>query len=272
MCLTFIKIYLYNQVVQRRTTGNRELKEIKSNTMKKLTPVILIVAILTLFVLIFCNHVKTFGIDVSSYNGDIDWSKVKNQSKTKDPIRFVIIRSTVGVDKDSKYQKNYKGAKAQGLVVGSYHYYRPNENSTEQFENFKRTVNFEKGDIIPVVDIEELSSVQSFASLKVGLRNFISLVEKEYGVTPLVYTKLDMWKKISSDFADCKVWIAAYSAYRRDDPIVKNASIHQFTRRIRNIPGIPSRFVDGDDARDLSSIIYWGISKIVSLPRVHDFL
>jgi lysozyme len=220
--------------------------------MKKLAFAVLVL----IMAICSCDNGTSFGIDVSQYNGDIDWSMVKSQTKTKDPIKFVIIRSTVGTSKDTKYQKNYKGAKEQGLVVGSYHYYRPNENSTKQFENFKAVVHLKKGDILPVVDIEALSSVQSFASLKVGLRNFVSLVEKEYGVTPIIYTKLDMWKKISSDFADCKVWIAAYSTHRRDDPIVKNAAIHQFTKEIRNIPGIPSKFVDGDDARNLASIIY----------------
>lgn len=106
-----------------------------------------------------------FGIDVSQYNGKIDWSEVRHQSKTKDPIEFVIIRSTVGVDKDIRYDKNYKEAKEQGFVVGSYHYFRPNENSTRQFKNFKNVIHLEKGDILPVVDIEVTSTVQSMESL-----------------------------------------------------------------------------------------------------------
>jgi len=198
-----------------------------------------------------------FGIDVSQYNGDIDWVKVKTQTKTKDPIKFVILRSTVGVDRDIRYEKNYKEAKKQGFLVGSYHYYRPNENSTKQFENFKAVAHLEKGDIIPVVDIEVGSSVQSMSSLKVGLRNFVTLVEQEYGVKPIIYTKLSMWRDyLESDFSDCKVWIAAYSTSRREDPIVQDAAIHQFTKEIRNIPGIPERYVDGDDVRAIEKIIY----------------
>ena len=222
--------------------------------MKKL----LLLALMTVF-LVSCNknQGEAFGIDVSQYNGNINWSEVKNQTKTKDPIKFVVIRSTVGTDVDRQYKKNYTEAKKQGFIVGSYHYYRPNENSTLQFENFKKTVKLERGDIIPVVDIEVASTVQSMESLKKGLRNFVTLVEQEYGVKPIIYTKLSMWKSyLQKDFADCQLWIAAYSTSRRHEEVVKNASIHQFTKEIRNIPGIPSKYVDGDDARDLSSIIY----------------
>lgn len=198
-----------------------------------------------------------FGIDVSKYNGNIDWAQVKKQEKTKDPIKFVIIRSTVGVDKDSQYEKNYAGAKENGFIVGSYHYYRPNENSGKQFENFKKTVHLEKGDILPVVDIEVNPRVQTMRSLKVGLRNFVTLCEQEYGVKPIIYTKYSMWRDyLHADFSDCPVWIAAYSTDRRDDTIVKNSNIHQFTDKIRNIPGIPSRYVDGDDCQDIKSILY----------------
>lgn len=198
-----------------------------------------------------------FGIDVSQYNGDIDWAAVATQTKTKDPIRFAIIRSTVGVDNDIRYQKNYREAKENGFIVGTYHYYRPNENSSLQFQNFKNTINLEKGDILPVVDIEVNSTVQSMKSLKIGLRNFVSLVEQEYGVKPIIYTKLSMWRDyLESDFSDCKVWIAAYSTSRREDDMVKNADIHQFTKEIRNIPGIPEKYVDGDDVRAIETLLY----------------
>ena len=217
--------------------------------------------VIVVFAFTSCEMKKSgsaFGIDISQYNGNIDWAKVKTQEKTKDPIEFVVLRSTVGTDVDTRYKKNYKEAKKQGFIVGSYHYYRPNENSTLQFENFKKTVNLERGDIIPVIDIEVMSTIQSIESLKKGLRNFITLVEQEYGVNPIIYTKLSMWRTyLQRDFSDCKLWIAAYSNSRRTESTVKNAEIHQFTKEIRNIPGIPSKYVDGDDARNISSIIYW---------------
>lgn len=217
-----------------------------------------------MIVLVFfsCNRDRqegpAFGIDVSEYNGDIDWPTVKVQTKTKDPIRFVIIRSSAGVYKDIRYDKNYKEAKENGFIVGSYHYYRPNENSSMQFENFKAALHLAKGDILPVVDIEVASSVQSMESLKNGLRNFISLCEKEYGVKPIIYTKLSMWEDfLQIDFSDCMLWVAAYSTQRREEPTVQSAEIHQFAKEIRDIPGIPEKYVDGDDARAIERILYY---------------
>ncbi len=56
-----------------------------------------------------------FGIDVSSYQGDVDWQKVAS-----DGISFVILRAGTSKDKDEKFEENYREAKAAGLHVGSY--------------------------------------------------------------------------------------------------------------------------------------------------------
>jgi GH25 family lysozyme M1 (1,4-beta-N-acetylmuramidase) len=58
------------------------------------------------------------GIDVSSYQGTINWTKVKNAG-----IKFAILRTTVkGGSMDSTFEYNYKNAKAAGLPVYGYHY------------------------------------------------------------------------------------------------------------------------------------------------------
>lgn len=61
------------------------------------------------------------GIDVSRYNGEIDWGRVKS-----DGVEFVIIRTGFGREnprqKDSAFDENYSGAKKAGLDVGCYHY------------------------------------------------------------------------------------------------------------------------------------------------------
>lgn len=58
------------------------------------------------------------GIDVSAYNGDIDWKRVKESG-----VRFAMIRAGFGSyadQKDARFEENYKGAKAVGLPVGAY--------------------------------------------------------------------------------------------------------------------------------------------------------
>ena len=58
------------------------------------------------------------GIDVSGYQGNIDFGKVK-----KDGIQVVYIRSSEGTNYiDSKFEQNYKRARDAGLKIGFYHY------------------------------------------------------------------------------------------------------------------------------------------------------
>lgn len=60
------------------------------------------------------------GIDVSHWQGDIEWKKVKASG-----VEFAIIKaggSDAGFYKDSKFERNYEGAKANGLPVGAYYF------------------------------------------------------------------------------------------------------------------------------------------------------
>ena len=69
------------------------------------------------------------GIDVSRWQGDIDWKSVK-----ADGIEFAIIKaggSDAGFYKDRKFEQNYKGAKDAGIAVGSYYFVGSGCTSTE---------------------------------------------------------------------------------------------------------------------------------------------
>ncbi len=152
-----------------------------------------------------------FGIDVSQYQADIDWEKLVKEEK----IDFVIIRAVAGKDKiDSKFKTNWKSAKDHKLIKGAYHYYRPDENSTDQANFFIKNVILEEGDLPPVLDIEKYSRVQSLTSLKNGLLNWLTIVEEYYDVTPILYTYYNFYNStLSKDsrFNKYPVWIAWYN-------------------------------------------------------------
>ncbi|MGH7541054.1 MAG: GH25 family lysozyme, partial [Gemmatimonadota bacterium] len=62
------------------------------------------------------------GIDVSKYQGPIDWRRVAERSH----VRFVIMRSTMGNRYvDTRFRRNLVGASAHGLAVGAYHFAKP---------------------------------------------------------------------------------------------------------------------------------------------------
>ena len=131
---------------------------------------------------------KSIGLDVSEYQGKIQWSYV-DTLENKYPLDYVFIRATVGKDrKDLQFKRNWLGAKKNKMIRGAYHYYRPNENSIEKAELFIKTVTLQKGDLPPILDIEKLPKNQSLDSLKVGLKRWLKAVELHYKVKPIIYT------------------------------------------------------------------------------------
>jgi lysozyme len=179
---------------------------------------------------------KSIGIDVSEYQGKINWSYVDTLEK-KYPLHYVFIRATVGKDgKDYQFKRNWLGAKENKMIRGAYHYYRPNENSLEQAELFIKTVSLQKGDLPPVLDIEKLPKNQSIANLKLGLKRWLQAVESHYGVKPIIYTGERYYDDfLKEEFSDYLFWIANYNLYREE--IAEDWLFWQFTEKAL-IPGI----------------------------------
>ena len=179
---------------------------------------------------------RAVGIDVSEYQGVIDW-QVLETIENKYPIQFVFVRATVGNDRvDKAFEENWLGAKKNKLIRGAYHYYRPNENSLEQAALFIKTVRLHKGDLPPVVDLEKLSENQSLARLKVGLRRWLEAIEAHYKVKPIIYTGEKYYDDfLKEEFSDYLFWIANYNFYR--ERIEEDWLFWQFTEK-GSVPGI----------------------------------
>jgi lysozyme len=175
------------------------------------------------------KNYSVFGIDVSQYQADIDWQTLTNKQK----IDFVFIRATAGINHlDRKFIKNWSGAKQSNIIRGAYHYYRPDENSTEQAKFFIKNVVLEQGDFPPVLDIEKYSRVQSLTSLKNGLLNWLRIVEEHYGVTPILYSYNKFYVGALADdkrFEKYPVWIAWYNLQANPSSVIKSWVFWQFT-------------------------------------------
>lgn len=175
------------------------------------------------------NDYTVFGIDVSEYQSDINWKELCDEDRPD----FVIIRATAGKNKlDKKFLTNWKSAKENDIIRGAYHYYRPDEKSTEQAEFFIKTVKLEVGDLPPVLDIEKYSRVQSLSSLKTGLLNWLKIVEEHYGITPILYTYNKFYTAAIADdprFAKYPVWIAWYTTKGDPSDIKEDWVFWQYT-------------------------------------------
>ncbi len=155
---------------------------------------------------------KVFGIDVSTYQEDIDWQKV-NTINDQFPIDFVFIRATMGEKSiDDKFSRNWSKIRNRAILRGAYHYFRPNENSVKQAKNFIRKVQLHPGDLPPVLDIEEHPKQQSMDSLKVGLKRWLDGVEAHYKVKPILYSGDKFYSDfLEKEFANYTLWIANYN-------------------------------------------------------------
>lgn len=151
------------------------------------------------------------GIDISQYQGNINWEKVDSIGKFK--LHFVFIRATVGTDKaDEKFKFNWIQSKKHKFLRGAYHYYRPDENSKAQALNFINQVCLKKGDFPPVLDIEKLPENQSMEKLKEGLKNWLQTVEQHYKVKPIIYSGEKYYEDfLKKEFSDYSFWVANYN-------------------------------------------------------------
>jgi lysozyme len=173
---------------------------------------------------------KVVGFDVSEYQGHIDWNLVNNIEDTY-PLGFVFIRASVGKDRvDQQFETNWIGAKKRNIIRGAYHYYRPNESSLEQADLFIKTVSLQKGDLPPVLDIEQLPNNQPLDSLKVGLRRWLKRIDQHYKVKPIIYTGERYYADfLKAEFSDYPFWIANYNCNVFE--IRENWMFWQFTEK-----------------------------------------
>ena len=186
---------------------------------------------------------KIFGIDVSHHQGDINWNKVK---KWKDKsIQFVYIKATEGATfVDKTYEKNFKGAKEQKILTGSYHYFRTTSSVKDQFKNFIQTISKEDQDLIPMIDVEEKKNWNNKEFHK-NFKEFLGLIENHFGQKPMIYTVNSFYNiNLSGKYNDYHFLIGRYGKNSPNMRDKSNWTIWQFSETGK-VDGIP-KLVDID--------------------------
>ncbi|MDR2122216.1 MAG: glycoside hydrolase family 25 protein [Flavobacteriaceae bacterium] len=184
---------------------------------------------------------NAFGLDISRHQGEINWDSLETVKKDL-PISFVFVRATRGViTQDAFFKKNWNNLAKKKIMRGAYHYYDVNRNSTDQAQNFIKTVTLEKGDLPPVLDIEDLPKNQSLELLKKGVLNWLQIVENEYKVKPIIYSNDAYFIYHIPDLDNYPVWVANYNPM--ESPLHKKWLFWQFTEK-GIVKGITQNFVD----------------------------
>jgi GH25 family lysozyme M1 (1,4-beta-N-acetylmuramidase) len=137
------------------------------------------------------------GIDVSHWQGQIDWPKVAASGQ-----RFVIAKATEGVNYiDPTYATNRAGAMAAGLVFGAYHFARPDlhpNNPIGEADHFVDVAQPSAGNVVPVLDLER-SGTLTQAQLTQWILQWLGEVTARTGIRPMVYTSPNGWASRTGD-------------------------------------------------------------------------
>ncbi|MCM1007688.1 MAG: glycosyl hydrolase family 25 [Ruminococcus flavefaciens] len=149
-----------------------------------------------------------FGVDVSNYQGDIDWNILEEQG-----VRFAFIKATEGSGHvDESVRQNLERASETDIKLSAYHFFSFDSAGETQAENFISVVSADEIDMPPVVDIEYYADKRKNKPSKEEaeniLRPLLSGLEEYYGVKPIIYTTLPVYcRYVKENFSDYPLWI-----------------------------------------------------------------
>lgn len=148
------------------------------------------------------------GVDVSAYQGNIDWEILANQG-----IHFAFIKATEGSGfVDSCFQKNFENAGKTELRIGAYHFFSYDSSGKTQAENFIKTVPKKEGMLPPVVDIEfygdKSKNLPDKAKTQQQLTVLFQKLEDYYGMKPILYVTHQSYRLYIADaYEGYPIWI-----------------------------------------------------------------
>ncbi len=170
------------------------------------------------------------GVDVSTYQGDINWEAFDAQD-----IRFAFIKATEGsCFADETFEKNAESAEKHGIYVGAYMFYDYSESADKQVEQFIKTVPKKAKRLPPVIDVENLplDDLSSFDNTIKEINTIVVRLKETYGKTPIIYANHNTYDTyIATRFSDCPIWISDYSS---TEPVLsdgRNWTFWQYSNR-----------------------------------------
>ena len=148
----------------------------------------------------------TPGIDVSTYQGVIDWSKVAASG-----VKFAYIRAGDGMGTDAQFARNWAGAKAAGVLRGAYVYFRARHGGVEQAQHLLAQLGKDTGELPPAIDIETLDG-QTAAEVVAQMQAWLGAIGNAIGRNPVVYSGAFWQGNIaSSALSAYALWTPDYS-------------------------------------------------------------
>ncbi len=129
-----------------------------------------------------------FGVDVSHWQGNVNWAKIKNYGAVFMFAKAAEVMPDGRYLADKFFRQNIEGAKKQGLITGAYLFFHPKVGVGTQVRFFKQQVDGMPVDLPLVADIEASDALPT-AKIKVASLNFLEEMEQTFGRTPILYSR-----------------------------------------------------------------------------------
>lgn len=147
------------------------------------------------------------GIDVSHWQGSINWASVKSSGKT-----FAFCKATEGTTyTDPTFATNWAGMKNAGLIRGAYHFGRPGSDPVTQANRFCDVVSPRTGDLQMTLDLEATDG-KTPSQVRSWVVAFINQIKSRTGRPGIIYTGFYFWRDSAGNGSNlnCPLWLAAY--------------------------------------------------------------
>jgi lysozyme len=151
------------------------------------------------------RHYPHRGIDVSHYQGTINWRAVAG-----DGVSFAYVKATEGVGgRDAYFARNWQGARRAGIRVGAYHYFIFCRSGRAQALNFLAVAPRSQGALAPAVDLEMGTSCHgrlTGAEVRRELDAYLAVVERRQGSRAVLYVTPNFYAAYHAYLPSRRMW------------------------------------------------------------------
>ncbi len=148
------------------------------------------------------------GVDVSAYQGDIDWQVLAQQD-----IQFAFIKATEGSSfVDETFAYNYEQAQNTDLRISAYHFFSYDSSGKTQAENFIANVPITENMLPPVIDVEfygdKEQNLPDAQTTRQELDVMVEMLTEHYDLNPILYATQKAYRRYLKDYyPDNDIWI-----------------------------------------------------------------
>ncbi|MCI8265200.1 MAG: hypothetical protein HFH78_01895 [Lachnospiraceae bacterium] len=157
---------------------------------------------------LLAQNYEVHGVDVSHYQGTIDWETLSQQN-----LDFAVIKATEGSTHiDDRFEENWQAAEQTHLYLGAYHFFSFDSEGDRQAASYIDTVGNLDGKLAPVVDVEyygnKKNNPPARADVVKNLGALLDALEQHYQIKPIIYTTFTVYNEyIKGEFEEYPLWV-----------------------------------------------------------------